>query len=225
MEDGFRYFGDTMPRVSPELWERILACSSQVFFPAGSVIYLQDSATDGFFFIDRGTVRVYQVLEDGTDVTIEFFSDRRMFGEASAFSGDLSSPMAAAQTDVTARFIPTARAFSLLETDPEFAVFVVAGLVHKLRVATSQLGSVAGKRVSSRLTEALLSLDNYGVQRDAEGWYRISHAELASLISTTRANTTVLLNRLCAQGLVETRRRGIRILSPQGLRDFDGRED
>jgi len=220
-KNSFNYFSDTIPLASPELWERIVANSSAIFFPAGSVIYMQDSATEGFFFVEKGTVRVFQIMEDGADVTTEFFSAKSMFGEASAFSGDLSSPMAAAQTDVAVRFIPTSKAFTLLETDPEFAIFVVAGLVHKLRVATSQMGSVAGKRVSARLAEALLGLERYGVTKDSEGWYRISHADLASIISTTRANTTVHLNQLSSLGLIATRRLGIKILDRKKLLEFE----
>lgn len=216
----FSYFGRTMPRAGDALWQRIVRSGSLLSFSAGSVIYLQNAATDGMFFVEKGTVRVFQQMADGTDVTTEYFTERQLFGEASAFSGDFSSPMAMAQTDVTLRFLSKSQAMDMIETDSEFAVLVIAGLTHKLRTATDQMASVAGSRVSDRLTDALLNLENYGVSRDAEGWYSISHESLASLISTTRANTTVQLNRLAQEGLIAMRRKGIKILSPEGLSAF-----
>lgn len=215
------YFGQTMPRAGDELWQVIQAEAATLKFSAGSVIYLQNAATDGMFFVEKGTVRVFQLMADGSDVTTEFFTERQLFGEASAFSGEFSSPMAMAQTDVTLRFLSTRQALTLIESNSEFAMLLIAGLTHKLRIATDQLASVAGNRVSCRLVAALLNLENYGVHKDADGWYSISHESLSTLISTTRANTTVLLNRLSQEGLIAMRRKGIKILSSEALAAFE----
>lgn len=215
-----KHFSPATPPVIPdELWMQLAQVGKPVRYQPGETIYFQNDTSEGIFCIERGRVKVYQILADGTEVILAQFTDHCMFGEATALGGNVGNPTAVAQTPVTALLIPTRKVYELLKTNPEFAWFMAISLVHKLTVSTIQMGAIAGKRVLSRLSSTLLILDYYGIPRDeTQTWYLITHAELASIIDTTRSNVTVLLNRLAQQNLIEQRRNRLRILDPDGLK-------
>jgi CRP/FNR family transcriptional regulator len=214
------------PAIPDELWEQLVQVGKRVRYRPGETIYFQDDANDGIFCVEHGRVKVSQVLSDGTEAFLNQFTDRCMFGEATALGGSIGNPTAVAQTEVTALLLPTQKIRELMNTNSDFAWFMANSLVHKLTASTIQLGAIAGKRVMSRLASALLILDYYGVLQDeTHTWYLITHAELASLIDTTRSNATALLRRLAQQNLIEQRRNRVRILDPEGLKELSQTEE
>lgn len=205
------------PMMSEKLWQYLSHFGRLLHFQSGQTIYCQNNASEGIFCIESGRVKVSQILDDGTEAIFAQFSKYCMFGEASALGGNIGNPMAVALTPVTVLLIPTYRIQELL-TNPEFAWFLSNTLVHKLSAINRQLSAIAGQRVLCRLSSTLLLLDYYGIPRDeTQTWFLVTHAELASLIGTTRSNVTVLLNRLSQQNLVEQKRNRLRILDPGEL--------
>ena len=207
----------TIPTLSDRLWDRIQALGRPVCFGSGETLYLQNAPSGGFFFIESGLVKVSHILDDGSESIVALYGNRDLVGEASALQSD-SSPAAVAFTPVRAFLVPTETAYDLISHDPEFARYVVDMLAYKLRMVNARLCTIAGKHSRQRLAATLLLLAEFGVTRDKDGWYVVTHAELASYAGSTRANTTTLLRELAEEGLVATRRGGIRILGPDGLR-------
>jgi CRP-like cAMP-binding protein len=52
--------------------------------------------------------------------------------------------------------------------------------------------------------------------------FRLTHRDLAEMIGSARENTTMALNRLARQGLLDKRRYQIVIKDPEGLREKCG---
>jgi CRP/FNR family transcriptional regulator len=181
------------------------------------MLYWQNSPSPGIYCVESGSVRVFQILDNGMESILNNVVGRTMVGEVSALNGEITSPAAIALTDVRAYLLPTETVRELIAANPGFAQFVVDSLVHKLRILTDQFGAVSGKKVLCRLATILCMLDSYGVPCTQDRWFTITHAELAGLISTTRPNVTALLNRLADQGLIELRRNMVRILDKDGL--------
>lgn len=208
------------PRFSDRLWQVVTQVGTPVHFRRGEMLYWQNSASPGLFCIESGQVRVFQILDNGMESILNNVVEWTIMGEVSSFNGEVSSPAAIALTDVSAYLIPTEKARGLITADPEFAMFIVNSLIHKLRILTDQFGLVSGKKVLCRLAAVLGILDSYGVPCDQEQWFTITHAELAGLISTTRPNATALLNQLADKGLIELRRNMVRILDRSKLSDL-----
>lgn len=205
------------PHFSDRLWELITQVGTPVKFRRGEMLYWQNSPSPGLFCVRSGQIKVFQILDNGMESILNNAVKWTVVGEVSAFNGEVSSPSAIAQTEVSAYLIPTEKARELIASNGEFALFMVDSLVHKLRILTDQFSAVSGKRVLCRLAAVLRILDSYGVPCDADGWFTVTHAELASLISTTRPNTTALLNQLESQNLIELKRNMVRVLDKEGL--------
>ncbi len=206
------------PVISPELMERLGQAGQPMHFEPGEVIYLQDSSSGGVYCIRHGRAKVIQLLEDGTEVILNLVADGGSFGEVSALDRASASPTAVSMSDLSCVLIPAERVCDLIRTDPDFAIYITYSLVHKVRSAASQLKAIAGQRVMSRLAGTILALDTYSIPKDETGeWYALTHAELASLISATRSNVSVLLSDFARRGLVENKRNRLRVLDPKGL--------
>ena len=209
----------SIPVLSDRLWDMVSALGRPVSLPAGHVLYEQNAPSGGFFFLRSGRVKVSHILDDGSESIVALYGPRDLVGEASALQRD-SSPAAIAMTEVTAWLLTAEQADKLLASEPEFARYLVAMLAYKLRMANAHLCTVTGKRGDAKLAATLLLLPELGVPWDGNGWFLITHAQLACFTGATRANTTLLLRRFCRSGLVESRRGGLRILDPSRLRDL-----
>ncbi len=199
--------------IDDSLWKSLCGHGQHVTYTEGQFLYLQDAPTKGLFCIDSGQVKNYQILPDGTEAILTLYSARVVIGEAGVFQDQPNICSASAQTAVSAYLIPREIVLELLKTDPRFAQYIVLTLTKKLRTVTTQMCDLVGRNVFSRLAKTLLILEHYGVISDKKHeWYYITHAELASIIGTTRPNVTGGLNRLMQSGALELKRNQIRIL-------------
>ena len=209
------------PRIPDDLWNKLAGIGTAVHYSSGQTIYSQDTVNNGILCIIKGRVKLFQILDDGTEAMLSFYSDHCLFGEATALGEDVGNPQAVAVTEVFAILITTPKVHDLIVNCPEFAQFMIKNLVHKLKASTIQLSYITGKRVFARLCNALLMLDYYGIPKSgSESWYDITHQQLSSLIDTTRSNVTAMVSRLCQENLIEHKRNRLRIINPSGLREI-----
>ncbi len=206
------------PRMDPALREEVAPLCRPVEFAPGQALYLQDNRPEGLYLILSGRVKVIQILADGTETVLAFFTGGNMVGEVSALSGAMAWPSAVALTKMQALLMPTDRARALLRENGEFAAFLTDCLVHKLRIVSRQFGVTAGRRVQGRLAVLLPYLAAHGIPQDKAGWFAVSQEDVAGLIGTTRPNASALLKDFARLGLIETGRGRLRILDPDGLR-------
>ena len=212
------------PQFPDDLWDLVKENGRKVQFQRGEYLYWQNDNSPGVYCLEKGRVRVFQILDNGTESILYNIMEKSIVGEVSTFNGEISSPAAIAMTNVTAYLITPEKTVELVRTNGAFAMFLIDSLVHKLRMLSDQFGVVSGKRVLCRLAAILNTLDYYGVPCNSEHWFTITHAELAGLISTTRPNTTALLNQLADEGLIELGRNMIRIRDKEGLQELSESE-
>ena len=208
------------PRISDSLWTIVKENGQPVSFSQGEFLYHQNSISPGIFCIESGKVKVFQITGSATETILRIVTERSVLGEASTFDGEESSPAAIALSDVSAYMLTDEKATELIRTNGDFALFMVQSLVHKLKAQSDQLEKISGEKVLRRLASILCTLEYYGIPQDDDGWFNISQTELAGIVSTTRPNMTMLLNRLREKNLIEIKRNMIRITDRTRLEDF-----
>lgn len=208
------------PRLTDDLWAVVKSEGQQVSYSQGEFLYHQNSISPGIFCIESGKVKVFQITGNATETILRIVTEGSLLGEASTFDGAESSPAAIALSPVTAYILTKEKASGLIRTNGDFALFFVHSLVHKLKAQSDQLEKISGEKVLRRLASILCTLEYYGIPQDEEGWFNITQTELAGIVSTTRPNMTVLLNRLRDKDLVEIKRNMIRITDRARLEDL-----
>ena len=205
------------PQPSDRLWSQIKETGKPVSFRSGEYLYPQNESSPGAFFIERGSVKIFRIMDNGIESILRVARERNVLGEVSAINGEESSPAAVALTDVTAYLISTDKMHEMIRSNGDFALYMVNNLAYKLKGQTDQLGNVSGKKVASRLAATLCTLDYYGIPLDDKGWFSISHAELAGIIGATRPHVTAVLGRFKKEKSIEIKKNKVRILSREKL--------
>ena len=210
-----------------DLPERALArveslCTMRSYTKGEEVVGDHESTTD-IFFILSGTVRVTSFTEAGREVIFNDVSGGGIFGEFSAIDRLPRSASGVALTDCSLARMPAAAFVGLLQEENKVAVHLVELLVRKISSMSERVFEVSALAVRERVRRELLRLAKDGeafrngiVIRPAP-----THYEIAARIGSHREAVTRAFNRLEADGIVEVRRRQLRIVDIKRLQESE----
>ena len=174
-----------------------------VLYPPKTAVFEQGDPTRLVYLVKRGNVRISRLTPDGKEITVAILGAGDIFGEETLFSQGERSTVA---TTVGETLVCTARAddlFELLSKDPELALNV-AKLVHeRLNDASATIEDLAYARVPDRLLhlfERLAAEHGIATEDGTKIDVRLTHADLASLIGSTRETVTLEISNLIREG-------------------------
>ncbi|TXL80428.1 Crp/Fnr family transcriptional regulator [Vineibacter terrae] len=174
----------------------------------------QEDRTDDVFFVLEGSVRISSYSPSGREITYNDVGLGGLFGEFAAVDGlPRSSSVVTLSTCVVARM--TAPEFTaLLQSNGRVAFRLLEVLVAKLRAMSERVFDVSALGLRERVRKELLQLATGGAS--TRGGLLIkpapTHYEIASRIGSHREAVSREFSRLESEGIVEVRRREIRIL-------------
>lgn len=179
----------------------------------GKVFYAPGETGEVLFILKKGRVNVYRMTPDGKKLVTASVEAGTVFGEMSLIGQGMHDSFAEAADDCTLCVMGRSDVEYLLTTKPALALRVIEIMARRLGEAEARLESTAFKSVPARLASTLLQLWP-GNSREIEG---ISHQELADMVGTYRETVTRVLNDFQGGGLIEVRRKRIRVLQPDRL--------
>jgi CRP-like cAMP-binding protein len=136
-----------------------------------------------------------------------------VFGEMSLIGQGMYNSFAEAIEDCTVCKMDRADLERLLIQKPQVALRILEVIGKRLIEVEARLEDIAFKTVAGRLASLLLRLMN----EEGKTIIGFTHQNLADAIGTYRETTTQTLSKFKAQGLLNTGRKRIEILDPQGL--------
>ncbi|MBV9438701.1 MAG: Crp/Fnr family transcriptional regulator [Candidatus Eremiobacteraeota bacterium] len=171
--------------------------------PRGTLVFDAGDSERVVYFVKRGTVRIVRETADGKEVAVALLGPGDLFGEESLFDRRPRTTHAVVIDDA---LLCTARAddlFGLLSRDPALALNVARVLSERLDDARSTMEDLAYARVSDRIENLYRKLaPEHGV-RVAGGTrvdIRLTHADVASLVGSTRETVSVEMGKLIEAG-------------------------
>jgi CRP/FNR family transcriptional regulator len=177
-------------------------------FPRKALIFDQCDPARTIYLIKTGTVRIARITADGKEVTVAVLGKGDLFGEEALFADRPRTTFAVVADDA---LLCTARAedlFEVLSREPKMAMNVAGVVSDRLLEMTSTVEDLAYSRLSDRLVHLLerLSLEH---GRPCEGGIeitvRLTHADIASLVGSTRETVSLELARLIRAGRLKQR--------------------
>ena len=171
--------------------------------PRGTLVFDGGGSERTVYLVKRGSVRIVRSTADGKDVTVAVLGPGDMFGEETLFDRVARTTHAVVVEDA---LLCTARAedlFALLSNDPALALNVAKVLTERLDDARSTMEDLAYARISDRIEHLYRKLaTEHGVP--CEGGTRIdmrlTHADIASLVGSTRETVSLEIGRLVESG-------------------------
>jgi CRP-like cAMP-binding protein len=198
------------------------ACTVRTFERQAQILGEQEATTDVFFILE-GLVRATSYTEAGREVIFNEFPAGEVFGEFSAIDGRPRSSSVIAVTECKVARMTRERFLHLVEGNGKLSVKLAQHLVGKIRQLSERVFEVSALAVRERIRRELLRLSKDGtafrngiVIRPAP-----THYEIAARIGSHREAVTREFNRLEAAGIVEVRRRQLRIIDMTKLQDSE----
>jgi CRP/FNR family cyclic AMP-dependent transcriptional regulator len=175
-------------------------------FPKRALVFDQGDSARLVYLIKRGKVRLARLTADGKEVTIAVLGAGDVFGEEAILAPGSRTTVAICMEET---LICTSRAddlFALLTRDPTLAINVAKVLSERLGDASAAMEDLAYANVSERLMNVFVRLaGEHGVEAP-EGIaldLRLTHADIASLIGSTRETVSLELANLVRSGRIK----------------------
>lgn len=189
-------------------------------FDKGEIIFFQGDKGNGFYVVVSGMVKVFKVSPEGKEHTMRIVTRGEPFAQVAVYAGRTFPASAQAIAKCHLLFLPRTEFVQLITQNPSLALSMLANLSMRLREFTVHVESLALKEVPGRLAAYLIHLaEEQGNEEDLVS-LNISKVQLSSLLGTTPETLSRILTQMQGRGLIEVKRRDIRILDHPGLEEL-----
>ena len=212
--------GSMLFRGAPKHLLNLLAnIAQQKNFQKGECIFLEGWTISGFYLIARGQVKIYQSSPKGKEQIIYVLGPGEPFGLTPIFH-DLKYPAcAASMVPTTTLFFPKTEFMDLINTHPQLALSMLAGLSQRLCMFAKKISDLALKEVPERLVAHLVYLSEKQDNTN-EICLDMPKAQLACLLGTSPENLSRILGNLSRAGLIRVSGNMIEFLCYNELRRY-----
>jgi CRP/FNR family cyclic AMP-dependent transcriptional regulator len=210
-----------LARLSSQDRDEFVALGRPRRYPPGRVLFGQGDRSNHVVLITSGTVKVFCTTEDGREPLLGMRHEGDLVGELAAIddTGEVRGATVVARGQVTAQEIGAAEFRSFLETHPAAAMELLRMVVARLRTSDRRRVEFGGYETTARLAHLLAELaDDQGAAAGEDVEIPFSQEELGSMVGASRESVARAIVRLRAEGLLETRRRGVALLDVEALR-------
>lgn len=188
----------------------LLAGLTPMTVPAGTALFRESDACQGFPLVLRGEVRVCRAAPNGRELELYRVAPGEMclVSSASLFAQQPLSARGITTHETTLCLLAPSQ-FRAALADEGFRQYVLGLFAARMAELTGLIEAIAFQKLDSRLAAALLG---HGPQR------KTTHQALADELGTVREIVSRLLHRFERDGLVELSRESIAIRDSAGLR-------
>ena len=195
----------------PEGVTREIAATGVVrAFPRNTVLINEGDEGDSLYIVLTGKVKVYASNVAGKEFVIAFHGAGEYVGEMS-LDGAPRSASAITTEPTTCAVVSRTHFREFILAHPDFALHLIERLIHRVRLATENIKSLALEDVYGRVVRLLLTL-----ARDVDGQLvvpeKLTQQDIADRVGASRDMISRLLKDLTAGGYLAVEERTIRIL-------------
>lgn len=179
-------------------------------YPRNVVLIREGDQGDSLFIVVSGRVKVYASNAAGKEVVIDFHGPGEYVGEMSLDGAPRSASVITVEP-TTCAVVSRAQFREFVLAHPDFALHLIEKLIHRARLATDNVKSLALSDVYGRLVRLLhaLAVDRDGRQVVPE---KLTQQDIAERVGSSRDMISRLMKDLVAGGYVTVEDRTITLL-------------
>ena len=207
-------------RVSPADRERLIPLSWIRHYDRGDVVFHEGDASDMFFIVLTGRIKVFKNGPDGHDIILEMFGPGGPLGAVATYESRPYPASAAPVEPSSCLLIPRGAFFDLLERHPTFVRGLLGSLSLRLVELTTRLSELTGGRIEARFARLFLKLADQLGKPDGAATFvplTLTRQELADLVGTTIETSIRTMSRWHKDEILLTGPDGFRLLDRAAL--------
>jgi CRP/FNR family cyclic AMP-dependent transcriptional regulator len=201
---------DAVSPLQPETLRGIASTGVVRTFPRNTVLINEDDQGDSLFVILSGRVKIFSSNEAGREFVIDFQGPGEYVGEMSLDGAPRSASVITVEP-TTCAVVNRAQFRDFILAHPDFAMHLIERLIHRVRVTTGNLKSLALSDVYGRLVRLL-----YALAKDVDGRQvvpeKLTQQEIADRVGASRDMIGKLMKDLVAGGYLAVEDRTITIV-------------
>ena len=207
---------DAFAPLQPATLRAIAATGVVRSFPRNTVLINEGDLGDALYVILSGRVKVFSSNEAGREFVIDFHEAGEYVGEMT-LDGEPRSASVMTVEPTTCAVVNRTQFRDFILAHPDFAMHLIERLIHRVRVTTGNLKSLALSDVYGRLVRLLNALAK-NVDGRQVVMEKLTQQEIADRVGASRDMIGKLLKDLVAGGYlgVEERTISIRKKLPTG---------
>ena len=201
---------DAFAPLQPETLRAIAATGVVRSFPRNAVLINEGDLGDALYVILSGRVKVFSSNEAGREFVIDFHAAGEYVGEMT-LDGEPRSASVMTVEPTTCAVVNRTQFRDFILAHPDFAMHLIERLIHRVRVTTGNLKSLALSDVYGRLVRLLNALAK-NVDGRQVVMEKLTQQEIADRVGASRDMIGKLLKDLVAGGYLGVEERTISIL-------------
>jgi len=208
----------TLAKHADEACRKMLSEAQVVHIPAGTTMFHESNPCKNYMWLLEGTVRVFKNSAEGREVTLYRVSPGELclLSLNSLLSGDGYPASARSETPVRGLVISATQFNESLDISHGFRTYVLQSLTERLSDVISLVSDIAFRRLDLRLACLL----GQRFERSSGHPLKVTHAELAQELGTTREVISRILKEFARQECISLYRGAIHLVSQDGLELF-----
>lgn len=194
-------------------WTPYLIYGKKIEMGKHTTIYHQGDVGTGFYYLDKGSVKITLISENGHERSIDYIPSGGLFGEHGACNGSYLTSAVTTATSIIYFFSDEALS-RVCQDHPQAAVTFTNSQIYKLRLL-AEIIAFTDSPIEQQMANFLLKL--IAVHEDHN--IPIDQTSFARYIDTSRITVNKILQKWRQQGLIElSERSAIRVVDLKGLR-------
>ena len=189
-------------------------------FERNEHLYFQGDEAVHVYVLKSGTVKATCSDENGHETLLKIHGPGSLLGLSALRPMAIRDANGIALECAETACFSRDEFFNYMRSDGELGVLLVRVLLKRQQQLHARVSDVTGHSVEQRLARVLLQLHAEVATRcprGSEPVVPITHEELATLVLSRRQYVTAILRGFVSDGLIENRRRHIRIMNPKKL--------
>jgi len=180
-------------------------------FAAGANVLIAEQPGEAVYVILSGSVKVYTIRPDGTEVVLAVLGSGEVLGEMSVVDSLGRSASVVTLEEATLLWMDRRTFRASVDSSRVLSGNLAEVLSKRVRLANARLISLASLDVPGRVAAQLLSLAREYGEETPEGTripMRLTQAELAALVGASRVSVTQAVGQFRKRGAISTGKDG-----------------
>ncbi|MCK4578809.1 MAG: Crp/Fnr family transcriptional regulator [Candidatus Marinimicrobia bacterium] len=175
-------------------------------FPKGKMIVIEEDQADTLYIIEKGSVKITRLNEDGREVILAILGSAEFFGEMALLDGQGRSANVMALEDAVLYTLNRRDFLDVLNRFPSISIQLLREMAIRLRKSDQQIKSLSLSDAEHRIGIALHRI------ADDMGFFKMGQVvvprlpfqqDIANLAGTSRETVSRMLKNLESKGLLE----------------------
>ncbi|HCK98607.1 MAG TPA: Crp/Fnr family transcriptional regulator [Candidatus Marinimicrobia bacterium] len=189
-----------------EILEKIFVLVQKRVYKQNNIILMEEDAGDTLFILNKGSVKITRLSDNGREVILSILGDGDFFGEMSIFDGESRSANVIALEDSEVFILKRGDFLDLLEKHPKIAIALLQEMAIRLRHSDQQIEGLSLSDAENRIAMSIIRLaEDLGVIK--MGQVIINNLpfqqDIANMAGTSRETVSRMLKALERKGLIQ----------------------